>query len=164
MNYVRFLFDCNLCIEDKTFQIGCQNDRRICPGIPLNPTTSNMFVAGHRQTISAALCIIWQKNITNKEMYIKSSLLPFSPPIQSRLCLICHSLRLQNRSITPPGTMLQHLNIAFSVWRGQGRTWTLAKDFLNDLNTIDCNINNVINFSSSQFARLVDSSKSYFYC
>ena len=40
--------------------------------------------------------------------------------------------------------------------------WTFAKDLLNDLNAIYCNIDDVINFSSSQFARLVDSFNSYF--
>ena len=35
----------------------------------------------------------------------------------------------------------------------QGRTRTLVKDLLNDLNAIDCNIEDVIDFSSSQFTR-----------
>ena len=64
---------------------------------------------------------------------------------------------LQSLSTTPLWSMLQDLNVVFSLRRGQGRTWTLAKDLLNDLNAIDCNINDVINFSSSQFTRLVDS-------
>ena len=48
--------------------------------------------------------------------------------------------------------------------RGQGRRLTLAKDLLNDLNAIDCYINDVINFNFSQFNRLVDSFNSIFYC
>ena len=131
--------------------------------IPLNLTTSNMLDAGHRQTIGAALGINWQNNITNEEDYAKSGLLPFSQTIRKRrLHLIGHSLRLQNRSTTPLRSMLQNLDVVFSIRRGQGRTWTLAKDLLNDLNAIDCNINDVINFSSSQFTRLVQSFNSNF--
>ena len=61
-------------------------------------------------------------------------------------------------------SMLQNLYVVFSLRRGKSRTWTLARDLLYDLNTIDCNINDVINFSSSQFTRLVDSLNSNFYC
>ena len=133
--------------------------------LPLHPTTSNMLDAGHRQMIRAALGINWQNNITNEEAYVKSGLLPFSQTMRKRrLHLIGHSLRLQNRSTTPLGSMLQNLGVVFSLRCGQGRTWTLAKDLLNDLNTIDCNINDVINFSSSQLTRLVDSFNSNFYC
>ena len=133
--------------------------------LPLNPTTSNMLDAGHRQMIRAVLGINWLNNITNDEVYAKSGLLSFSQTIlKRRLHLIGHSLRLQSRSTTPLGSMLQNLNVVFSVRRGQDRTWTLAKDLLNDLNAIDCNINDVINFSSSQYARLVDSFNSNFYC
>ena len=133
--------------------------------LPRNLTTSNMLDAGHRQMIRAALGINWQNKITNEEAYAKSGLLPFSQPIRKRrLHLIGHSLRLQNRSTTPLGSMLQHLNVVFSLCRGQGRTWTVAKDLLNDLNAVDCNINDVIIFSSSQFTRLVDSFNSKFYC
>ena len=39
---------------------------------------------------------------------------------------------------------------------------SLENDLLNDLNAIDCNITDVINFSSSQFTRLVDSLNSNF--
>ena len=128
-----------------------------------NPTTSNMLDASHRQMIRAALSINWQNNITNEEVYTKSGLLPFSQTIRKRrLNLIGYMLRLQNRSTTPLGSMLQNLNVVFSLRRGQGRTWALAKDLLNDLNAIDCNINDVINFSSSQFTRLVDSFYSNF--
>ena len=124
--------------------------------LPLNPTTSSILDAGYRQMICAALGINWRNNITNEEVYAKSGLLPFSQTIRKRrLHLIGHSLRLQNRSTTPLGSMLQNLNVVFSLRRGQGRAWTLAKDLLNDLNAIDCN------FSSSQFTRLVDSN---FYC
>ena len=131
--------------------------------LPLNPTTSNMLDAGHRQMIRAALGINWQNNITNEEGYAKSILLPFSQTvIKRRLRLIGHSLRLHSRSITPLGSMLQHLDVVFSVRRGQGRTWTLAKDLLNVLNAIDCNIDDVINFSSGQLSRLVDSFYSNF--
>ena len=127
--------------------------------------TSNMLDAGHRQMIRAALGINWQNNISNKEVCTKSGLLPFSQTIRKRRHhLIGHSLRLQNRSSTPVGSMLQNLDIVFSLRCGQGLTWTLAKDLLNNLNTIDCNINDVINFSSSQFTRLVDSFNSNFYC
>ena len=131
----------------------------------LNPTTSNMLDAGHWQMIRAALGINWRNNITNEEAYAKSGLLPFRQTVRKRrLHLIGHLLRLQNLSTTPLGSMLQDLNVVFSLRRGQGRTWTLAKDLHNDLNAIDCNINNVINFSSSQFTRLVDSFNSNFYC
>ena len=124
---------------------------------PLNQTTSNMLDAGHRQMIRVALGIDWQNNITNEEIYAKSGLLPFSQTIRKRrLHLIGHWLRLQSQSATPLWSMLQNLNIVFSLQRGQDRTWTLVKDLLNDLNAIDCNINDVINFSSSQFTRLVD--------
>ena len=133
--------------------------------LPLNPTTSNMFNAGHRQMIRTALGIDWQNNITDEEAYAMSGLLPFNQAIRKiRLHLIVHSLHLQNRSTTPLGSMLQNLNVVFSLRRGQGRTWTLAKDLLNDLNAIDCNINDVINFCSSQFTRLVDSFNSNFNC
>ena len=133
--------------------------------LPLNPTTSNMLDAVHRQMIRAALGINWQNNITNEEAYAKSGLLPFSQAIRKRrLHLNGHSLRLQNRSTTPLWSMLQNLNVVFSLRRGQGRTLTLAKDLLNDLNAIDCNINDVIYFSSSQLTRLVDSFNSIFYC
>ena len=149
-----------------TFQIGRQNDSSLCIGIPpLNPTTSNILNASHRQMIRAALGINWQYNITNKEVNAKSGILPFSQAIKKRrLHLIGHSLHLQNRSTTPLGSMLQNLSVVFSLRRGQGRTWTLAKDLLNDLNAIDCSINDFINFSSSQFTRLVDSFNSNFYC
>ena len=97
---------------------------------PLNPTTSNLLDAGHRQMIRAALGINWRNNITNEEAYAKSGLLPFSKGIRKRrLHLIGHLLRLQNRSTTPLGSMLQNLDVVFSVRRGQGRTWTLAKEF-----------------------------------
>ena len=133
--------------------------------LPLNQTMSNMLDAGHQQMIRATLSINWRNNITNEEVYTKSGLLLFSQTIQKRrLHLIGHLLRLQNRSTTPLGSMLQNTNVVFSLRRGQGRTWTLAKDLLNDLNAIDCNINDVINFSSSQFTRLVDSFNSNFYC
>ena len=131
----------------------------------LNPTASNMLDAGHWLMIRAALGINCQNNITNEEDYANSGLLPLSQIIRKRrLRLIGSSLRLQNRSTTPLGSMLQNLNVVFSLRRGQGRTWTLAKDLINDLNAIDCNINDVTNFSSSQFARLVDSLSSNFYC
>ena len=93
----------------------------------LNLMTSNMLYAGHRQMIHAALGINWQNNITNKEDYAKSGLLPISQTIQKRrLHLIGHSLRLPNRSTTPLGSMLQNLNIIFLSRCGQGRTWTLV--------------------------------------
>ena len=137
----------------------------VLESLSLNPTTSNMLDAGHRQMIRAALCINWQNNITNEEVYAKSGLLPFSQTIRKRrLRLIGHSFRLQDRSITPLGSMLQNLSVVFSARRGQGRTWTLMKDLLNYLNAIDCNINDVTNSSSSQFTRLVDSFNSNFYC
>ena len=133
--------------------------------LPINPTTSNMLDAGHRQMIRAALGINWRNNITNEKVYAKSGLLPFSRTIRKRrLRLIGRSLRLQNRSTAPLGSMLQNLSVVFSLRRGQGRTWTLAKDLLIDLNAIDCKINDVINFSSSQFTRLVGSFNSNFYC
>ena len=133
--------------------------------LPLNPTTSNMLDACHRQMIGAALGINCQNNIANGEVYAKSGLQPFSQAVRKRrLHLIGHSVRLQSRSITPLRSMLQNLSVVFSLRRGQGRTWTLAKDLLNDLNAIDCVINDVINFSSSQFTRLVDSFNSNFCC
>ena len=46
--------------------------------LPLIPTTSNMLDAGHRQKIRAALCINWQNNITNEEVYAKSGFPPYS--------------------------------------------------------------------------------------
>ena len=55
-------------------------------------------------------------------------------------------------------------NNLWSYSRGQGRTWNLAKDFLNDLKAIDCNINDVTKFSSSLFTRLVYTFNSNFYC
>ena len=132
---------------------------------PLSPTTSNMLDAGHRQMIRAALGINWQNNITNEEAYAKSGLLPFSQIVRKRrLHLIGHSLRLQNRSTTPLGSMQQNLTVVFSLRCGQGRTWTLARDLLNDLNAIHCNINDVINFSFSQFTRFVDSLNSNLHC
>ena len=132
--------------------------------LPLNPTTSNILEAGHRQMIRAALGVNWQNNITNEEAYAKSGLLPFSQNIRKRrLRLIGHLLRLLNQSTTPVGSMLQNHYVVFSFRRGKGRTLTLAKDLLNDLNAIDCNINDVINFSSSQFTRLVDSFNSNFH-
>ena len=83
--------------------------------LPLNPAMSNMLDAGHRQMIHAALGINWQNNITNEEAYGKSSLLPFSQTIRKRrLHMIGHSLRLQNRSTTPLGSMLQ--NILITPW------------------------------------------------
>ena len=133
--------------------------------IPLNPTMSNMLDAGHRQMIRAALGINWQNNITNKLAYTKSGLLPSSQTIRKRrLSLIGHKLRLQNPSTTPLGSMLHSLNIVFSLRHRQGRTWTLAKNLLNDLNAIDCYTKDVINFRSSQFTRLVDSFNPNFYC
>ena len=45
-------------------------------------------------------------------------------------------------------------NHAFFLRRGQGRTWTLAKDLLNDLSAIDCNIDDIIKLCSSLFTRL----------
>ena len=91
--------------------------------IPLNPTTSNMLDAGHRQMIRAALGINWRNNITNEEVYAKSGLLPFSQTIRKRrLHLIGHTLRLQSRSITPFGSMLQNLTVVFSLRREQGQT------------------------------------------
>ena len=133
--------------------------------LPLNPTTSNILDAGHRQMIRAALGINWKNNITIEEAYANSGLLPLGQTIRKRrLRLIGHSLRLQNRSTTPLGSMQQNLIVVFSLRRGQGRTWTLAKDLRNDLNAIDCNINDVINFRSNQFTRLVDSFNSNFYC
>ena len=89
--------------------------------LPLNPTTPNMLDAGHRQMIGAALGINWQNNIMNEEVYAKSGLLPFSQTIRKgRLHLIGHSLRLQNRSTTPLGSMLRHLSVVFLLRRGQG--------------------------------------------
>ena len=130
--------------------------------IHLNPT-SNMHDAGHRQMIRAALGINWQSNITNEEVYAKSGFLPFSQTIRKRrLRLISHSLRLHGRSTTPLGSMLQNINFVISLRRVLRRTRTLAKDFRNDLNAIDCNINDVINFSFSQSTRLVDSLNSNF--
>ena len=123
--------------------------------LPPNPTTSSMLNAGHRQMIRAAHGINWQNNITNDEYYSTSVLLPLSQTIRKRgLRLVGYSLRLQSRSITPLGSMLQNLSVVISVLREQGRTWTLSKDLLNDLNAIDCNINDVINFSSSQYTWL----------
>ena len=131
--------------------------------LPFGPTTSNMLDAGQRQMIRAALRINWQNNIMNEDFYSKSGLLPFSQTIRKRrLSLIGHSLRLQSRSTTPLGLMLQHLDVVFSLRRGQGRAWILAKDLLNDLNAIHCNINDIINFSSSQLTLLVDSFNSNF--
>ena len=131
--------------------------------LPLNPTTSNLLDAGHRQMIRAAIGINLQNNITNVEAYAKSGLMPFNQTIRKRrLHMIAHSLRLQNRSTTPLGSMLQNLSVVFSLRRGQGRTWTLTKDLHNDLNAINSNINDVINFSSGQFSRLVDSFNSNF--
>ena len=133
--------------------------------LPHNLTTSYMLNAGLRQMIRAAIGINWQNNNTNDEEYVKSGLLLFSQTIRKRrLRFIGHTLRIQSRSITPLGSMLQHHNVVFSVRHGRGRTWTLVKDLLNDLNTIDCNIDDVINFSSSQFTRLVVSFNSNFYC
>ena len=120
-----FSFDCARCNENRTFQIVCRNDGRICPGIsPLNTTTSYMLNAGHWQVIFLALGINCQKDITNEDAYTKSGLLPFSQTIRKRIFrLICNSLRLQNRSIFFLGSMLQHFNVVFSVRRGQGQTW-----------------------------------------
>ena len=133
--------------------------------LPLSPTTSNMLDAGQRQMIRAALRINWQNNIMNEDFYSKSGLLPFSQTIRKRrLSLIGHSLRLQNRSTTPLGSMLHNLDVVFTVRHGHGRMWTLAKELVNNLNAIDCYINDVINFSSSQFTPLVDSHNSNFYC
>ena len=85
----------------------------------LNPTTSKMLDAGHRQMIRAALGIYWQNNITNEEAYAKSVLLLFSQTLRKRrVNLIGHSLRLLNRSTTPLGSMLQNLNVLFSLRRG----------------------------------------------
>ena len=130
-----------------------------------------MFDVGNRQMTRAALDINWQNNITNEESYAKSGLLPFSETFRKRILrLIGHSLRLQNRSTTPLGSMLLSLNVVFSLRRGQSRTCTLPKDLLNDLNAIDCNINDAINLISikrslfSQFTRLVDSFNSNFCC
>ena len=101
----------------------------------------------------------------SKEVYAKSGLLPFSQSIRRRrLHLIGHLLRLQSRSIKPLWSMLLNLNVVFSLHLGQSRTWTLAKNLRCDLNAIDCNINDVIDFSSSQFTCLVDSFNSNFYC
>ena len=132
--------------------------------LTLYPMTSNMLDAGHWRMIRAVLGISWQNNISSEEIYATSCHLLFSQTIlKRRLRLIGHSLRLQNRSTTSLGSMLQHLSVVLSLHRGHGRTWTLAKDLLNDLNAIDCNIDDVINFSSSQFTRLVDSFNSNFY-
>ena len=90
--------------------------------LPRNPPTSNMFNASHWQTIRAALGINWQNNITNEEVCAKSGLLPFSQTIRKRrLHLIGHSLRLQIRSTTPLGSMLQNLGVVFSLRREQDR-------------------------------------------
>ena len=93
----------------------------------------------------------------NEEVYVKSGFLPLSQTIRKmRLRMNDHSLRLQSLSFTPHGSMLQHLNVVFSVRRGQGRTWTLVKEFLNNMNAIGCNIDDAINFSPSQFTCLVE--------
>ena len=104
--------------------IRCQNNSCICSEAPpLIPTMSNMLNAGNRLMIHAALGINWQNNITSKDAYAKSGLLLFSQTIRKRrLRLIGHSLCLQSRSITPLLSMLQHLNVLFSVQHGQGRT------------------------------------------
>ena len=69
--------------------------------LPLNLTSSNMLDVGHRQMIYAALVINWQNNITNKEVYVKSGLLPFSQIIRKRrLHMIGHSLCLQIRPLS----------------------------------------------------------------
>ena len=87
--------------------------------IPLNTSNSNMLDADHRQMIRSALGINWLNNITNEKAYAKSGLLPFSLSIRKiRLRLIGHSLRLQNRSTTPLGSMLQNLSVVFSSRRG----------------------------------------------
>ena len=150
-----------------------------------------MLDAGHRQMICAALCINWQNIITNEEVCVISGLLLFSQAMQKRrLCLIGHYLHLQSRSITPFWSIYHTSRVNLSHLSGQSITplgsiyhtslvnatkpkrrilgmawmWTLAKDLLNDLNAIYCNINDVINFSSSQFTRLADSFGSNFYC
>ena len=74
------------------------------------------------------------------------------------------SLSMQPVGCTPWCSTDAHLNVVLSVRRLQGRTWTLAMDLLNDLNAIDCNIDDVINCSSCQFTRLVDSFNSNFHC
>ena len=80
--------------------------------LPLNPTTSSMLDAGHRQMLRAALGIDWRNNIMNEENYANSGLLPFSQTIRKRILrLIGHLLRLQIRSATPLGSMLQNLSV-----------------------------------------------------
>ena len=84
--------------------------------LPLNPLTPNMLDAGHQQLIRVELGINWQNNITNEEAYAKSGLLPFSQTIRRRsLRLIGHSLRIQSRSITPLGSILQNHDVVFRV-------------------------------------------------
>ena len=126
---------------------------------------SNMLDAGHQQMIRAAIGINWLNNITYEEAYAKSGLLPFSQAIRKRrLLLISHSLRLLSQFITPLGSIRLHHSVVSSVRREQDRTWTIAKNLLNDLNAIDCYIDDVINFSSSQFTSLDDSFNSNFDC
>ena len=76
--------------------------------------------------------------------------------------MIGHSLPLQNGFTTPLGSTPLNHSVVSSLRRG--RTWTLAMDLLNDLSTIDSNINDVIIFSSSQPTRLADSFNSNLFC
>ena len=95
--------------------------------LPLHLATSIMFDACQRQMIDTALCINWQNNFKNEEVYAKSVFLAVQQEYQKRtLQLIGHSLHLQSRFIIPLGSMLHDLNAVFSVRRGQGQTWTLA--------------------------------------
>ena len=139
INYVRVSFDGTRCIENQTSQIVRRSDSSLCNGItPLNPTTSNMTDFGHRRMIRAVLSINWQNNITNEDDYTKSGHLPFSQAVQERrLRLIDHSLWLHCRSITPLGSILQKICVGFTVWRGQGRLCSSAKDLHKGLNAID---------------------------
>ena len=52
--------------------------------LPLNPTTSNMLDAVHRQMIRAAFGINWRNNTTNDEAYAISGLLQFSQTIRKK--------------------------------------------------------------------------------
>ena len=96
--------------------------------LPLNPTTSNMLDAGHRQLLRAALGINWRSNITNEEVYAKSGLLLFSQTIRKRrLHLIGHLLRLQHRSATPLGQCCMTLTSysRYAVDRAERGLWRM---------------------------------------
>ena len=153
-------------IEIQTFKIGCQNDSGLCTGV-LASQSDDIKHAQCRSSADDSCCTrhqlaeqyhdwgsvrkVWSSAIQSNCPKKKTSL---DRPLVASTESIYHTIRV---NAAKPYRRI-------SLRRGQGWTWTLLKDLLNDLNAIDCNIDDVINFSSTQFTHLDDSFNSNFSC